>query len=93
MNLAGGDVTKEPPAVLTADQVRGVLELRGIRGIGAEDLAAVTDLVTALRQQALGLLRAVRATEPAGGPAGGPAGESAGDAPSETASEMTGEPA
>jgi hypothetical protein len=40
---------------LTPEQVRCALEFRGIEVLDDEDLAAVTGLVAALRQQALGL--------------------------------------
>jgi hypothetical protein len=50
----------EPRADLTSEQVRSALELRGIAVLDDEDLAAVAGLATALRQQALGLLHAVR---------------------------------
>jgi len=47
----------EPPAELTAEQIRGILELRGIEAPG-DDLAALPALATALRRQAEGLRRA-----------------------------------
>jgi hypothetical protein len=56
----------EPSADLTADQVLGLLELRGMRALDDDDLAAVTALAAGLRQQALTLLRAVRASDVAG---------------------------
>jgi hypothetical protein len=46
----------EPPTELTADQIRGILELRGIAAAG-DDLAALPALASALRRQAAGLRR------------------------------------
>ncbi len=51
---------REPSADLTPEQVRSTLELRGIAVLDDADLTAVVGLATALRQQALGLLRAAR---------------------------------
>jgi hypothetical protein len=45
----------KPTAELTPEQVQCALELRGIEFLDDQDLAAVTGLVAALRQQALGL--------------------------------------
>jgi hypothetical protein len=56
---------------LTAEQVRGVLELRGIGFLAEEDLAAVADLATALRQQAFGLRHAMGGGGLANGDAAG----------------------
>jgi hypothetical protein len=57
----------EPPAELTAGQIRGILELRGMAVSGA-DLAALPPLATALRRQAAGLRRAAAGEHaPAGG--------------------------
>lgn len=44
----------EPPTELTAEQLRGILELRGIE-VADDDLAALPALATALRRQAAGL--------------------------------------
>ena len=56
----GGRMDREPSADLTPEQVRSTLELRGIAVLDDADLTAVVGLATALRQQALGLLRAAR---------------------------------
>jgi hypothetical protein len=48
-----------PLADLTPDQIRDLLEARGLRVLGDEDLAAVTRLAAGLREQARGLLPAV----------------------------------
>lgn len=44
-------MTHEPPAELSAEQIRGVLDLRGI-AVADDDLAALPGLAAALRQQA-----------------------------------------
>jgi hypothetical protein len=50
----GGGMNHEPPAELSAEQIRGVLELRAIT-VAEDDLAALPGLAAALRQQANGL--------------------------------------
>jgi hypothetical protein len=52
-------MSHHPPADLTTDQIRTVLMLRGI-AVADDDLAALLALARALRQQADGLLDAVR---------------------------------